>query len=64
MSPRITPQPLSALREHYPGAWAFPTALVLTAACLVAGQVLPGVTLEAVGRETEHYSVMGGVISA
>lgn len=62
MSSKATLQPPRALREHCPGAWAFPTALVLTAACLLAGQVLPGVTLEAVGRETEHYSVMGGVI--
>jgi paraquat-inducible protein A len=53
---------VSSLRELYPGRLWVAVLLLGTIACLLAGQVLPGVTLEAIGRETEHYSVMGGVI--
>lgn len=51
-----------SLHELSQGRWWVPGLLLVTAGCLLAGQVLPGVTLEAIGRETEHYSVMGGVM--
>lgn len=44
-------------RHRWPFEWAFG----LTVVCLIAGQVLPGVTIESLGIEPDHYSVFGGV---
>lgn len=51
-----------SLRSANPRRWDIPILLLVSAACLLAGQILPGVTLEFINREPDHYSVMGGVL--
>lgn len=52
----------TALRHAVPKGWYVPLLLLAAAICLVTGQVLYGVKIEAVNRETELYSVLGGVV--
>lgn len=46
----------------HPRAWWVPALLLVAAGLLVAGQVLPGVTIRTPARPEESYSVFGGVV--
>lgn len=51
-----------ALRELRPAARDVPILLLVAAILLLAGQLLPGVTIHFIVREPEHYSVVGGAL--
>ena len=51
-----------SLRSIHADAWWIPALLLIAGGWLVAGQVLPGVTIRTVSRPEAHYSVYGGVV--